>query len=190
MPQENNDRAPEGTEEREIKLRCEDLSRLRERLIEAEAERISASAKETNWVLDRKGDLQERGELLRVRAQGTEAHLTFKGPARFEDGTKIRTEREVGVDDHEEVIAILRALGYEINRRYEKFRETWRLGGVSVCLDHTPIGDFVEFEGSKAAQVARRFGFSPTEAERGNYLELYREYRQDHPEAPEDMVFP
>lgn len=190
MSEEGNGRAPEDTEERELKFRCDDLSGLRERLIEAEAERISASTKETNWILDRQGDLESRGEVLRVRAQGTDAHFTFKGPARFEEGAKIRTEREVGVDDHEGVIAILRALGFEVSRRYEKFRETWQLGGVSVCLDHTPIGDFVEFEGSKADQAAKRFRFLPAEAERGNYLELYEEYRQDHPEAPEDMVFP
>jgi predicted adenylyl cyclase CyaB len=125
-----------------------------------------------------------------VRAQGTEAFLTFKGPARFEEGSKIRSEREVGVDGHESVVAILGALGFDVSRRYEKFRETWRLGGVLVCLDHTPIGDFVEFEGSKADQVAKRFRFTPIEAERKNYLGLYEEYRQEHPEAPEDMVFP
>ena len=146
--------------------------------------------KETNWVLDRGGDLMGRGELLRVRSQGAHARLTFKGPARFEEGTKIRSEREVGVDDYESVIEILRALGFEVSRRYEKFRETWRLGGVLVCLDHTPIGDFVEFEGAMADQVAKRFRFLSAEAERANYLELYEAYRQDHPEAPEDMIFP
>ena len=177
-------------EERELKFRCEDLSSLRERLIEAEAERVSASIKEINWVLDRDGDLAGRGELLRVRSQGSDARLTFKGPARFEEGTKIRSEREVGVDDYEGILAIFRALGFEVSRRYEKFRETWRLGGVLVCLDHTPIGDFVEFEGSQADRVAKRFRFLPAEAERANYLGLYEAYRQEHPEAPEDMIFP
>lgn len=181
-------KAPE--EERELKFRCDDLSRLRERLIQAEAERVSASTRETNWVLDRDGELQRRGELLRVRAQGADARFTFKGPARYEEGTKIRSEREVGTDDPEGAIAILEALGFEVSRRYEKFRETWRLGGVLVCLDHTPIGDFVEFEGDMASQVAKRFRFSPADAEQANYLELYEAYRLDHPEAPEDMTFP
>ena len=177
-------------EERELKFRCDDLSALRERLVQAEAERISPSVKEINWVLDRAGELEREGRLLRVRSQPASATLTFKGPARFEEGTKIRAEREVGVDDLEGLLAILRALGYETRRRYEKFRETWRLGGVSVCLDHTPIGDFVEFEGAKADQVATRFRYSTAAAERGNYLELYEDYRRSHPDAPEDMVFP
>lgn len=185
----NSPSGPEP-EERELKFPCEDLSKLRERLVQAEAERVSPSAKEVNWVLDRRGELERAGHLLRVRAQPAGATFTFKGPARFEEGTKIRTEREVGVDDHEGVLAILRALGFEVCRSYEKFRETWRLGGVSVCLDHTPIGDFVEFEGAQADQVASRFRFSPKVAERRNYLELYEEYRRSHPDAPENMVFP
>ncbi len=180
----------EGAEERELKFRCEDMSELRERLLQAEAERVSASAKEVNFVLDRDAELERQGQLLRVRAQPGGATFTFKGPARFEEGTKIRAELEVEVDDHETVLAILRALGYEVRRRYEKFRETWRLGGVLVCLDHTPIGDFIEFEGSSADQVATRFRFAPANAERRNYLELYAEYRRGHPESPEDMVFP
>ena len=52
------------------------------------------------------------------------------------------------------------------------------------------MGDFVEFEGSKADRVAKRFRFLPAEAERANYLGLYEAYRQEHPEAPEDMIFP
>lgn len=180
----------QNAEERELKFRCEDLSRLRERLVEAEAERVSASIKETNWILDRDGALETRGEVLRVRSQGTEASFTFKGPARFEEGTKIRREREVGIDDTEGVMAILRSLGFEVSRRYEKYRETWRLGGVLVCLDHTPIGDFVEFEGAKAEQVAKRFRFDSAEAETANYMELYGAYRAENPEAPEDMIFP
>ncbi len=182
--------AAELPEERELKFRYQDLSALRERLIEAEAERISASTKETNWVLDREETLERRGELLRVRAQGSAALLTFKGPARFEGGTKIRVEREVSVDDPEETMVILRNIGFEVVRRYEKFRETWRLGGVTICLDHTPIGDFVEFEGWRAEEAAKRFGFLSAQAEVRNYLELYELYRRDHAEAPEDMVFP
>lgn len=180
----------EEPEERELKFHCHDLSALRERLVQAEAERVSPSAKEVNWVLDRAGELEREGQLLRVRSQPGGATVTFKGKARFEEGAKIRIERETGVDDHKEILAILRALGFEIRRRYEKFRETWRLGGVSVCLDHTPMGDFVEFEGAKADQVAKRFRFPPAEAERRNYLELYEDYRRGEPDAPEDMVFP
>ena len=183
---------PAEPEERELKFRCRessDLSGLRERLEASDAERLSASAKEVNWILDRAGELKHAGRVLRVRFDGAGNTLTFKGPARFEGGLKIRVEREVSVGDHEEALAILEAVGFEVSRRYEKFRETWRQGGVIICLDHTPIGDFVEFEGPGADRLAVRFGFEPAGAERSSYLELYDEHRLLHPEAPEDMVF-
>ena len=69
-------------------------------------------------------------------------------------------------------------------------REEWRIGGVTIALDHTPIGDFVEFEGESADRVARRCGFDPDTAERRNYLELYDAHRRENPGATVDMVFP
>ncbi|HKI87263.1 MAG TPA: hypothetical protein VKA53_11030, partial [Thermoanaerobaculia bacterium] len=66
----------------------------------------------------------------------------------------------------------------------------WRLGGVVVALDKTPIGDFVEFEGEGADKLARRCSLDPEIAERRSYLRLYEEYREQHPEAPDEMVFP
>jgi adenylate cyclase class IV len=97
--------------------------------------------------------------------------------------------RQTKVEDGDEVHSILAGLGYEVVKRYEKKREEWRLGGVTVALDHTPIGDFIEFEGSGAAAVARRCEFDLEQAEKRTYLELYEDYRKQHPDAPPDMVF-
>ena len=74
-------------------------------------------------------------------------------------------------------------------RRYQKIREEWRLGAETICLDHTPIGDFVEFEGEKAEAVAKRCGFDPATAVRKSYLMLYEDWIAEHPDAPRDMVF-
>lgn len=175
--------------ERELKFRCSDLNDLRDRLQESEAERISASALEDNLVFDREGELKGRGSLLRLRFDDNGARLTFKGPATFEDGVKIREERETGISDPEELRAVLEHLGFEIIQRYQKYREEWRLGGVIVCLDRTPIGDFVEFEGEAASRLAKRFGLETEEAERLSYLELYQAHRRDNPTAPKEMVF-
>ncbi len=74
-------------------------------------------------------------------------------------------------------------------RRYQKVREEWQLGGVTIALDHTPIGDFAEFEGERAEVVAKRCGFDPDKAERRSYLRLYEDYLKEHPDAPPEMVF-
>ena len=68
--------------------------------------------------------------------------------------TKLRRELEITVQDSESALALFTALGYDVVRRYQKIREEWRLGSETICLDHTPIGDFVEFEGNDAATAA------------------------------------
>ncbi len=179
-----------GPEERELKFPSSDLEAMRERLRELEAERLAAAGLEDNRIFDRDGELAGRQCLLRLRTDRLGSRLTYKGPARFEGRVKVRVELETAVEAPEALEALLQALGYQVERRYQKKREEWRLGGVTVALDHTPIGDFVEFEGDGAERVANRCGFETAAAERRNYLELYRAYREGHPEAPPDMIFP
>lgn len=175
--------------EREIKFPRVELEKLRERLIELEAERVGPGAFEDNWILDRENELLSTGRILRLRTDGGRARLTFKGPMSLEGNLKIREEREVGIENAEEAMELLKNLGYGVVRRYQKVREEWHLGGVTIALDHTPIGDFAEFEGDGAETVAKRCGFDPQKSERRSYLRLYEDYLKEHPDAPPEMVF-
>ena len=89
---------------------------------------------------------------------------------------------------------ILEHLGFSAAARYEKHRETWLLGGIEVVLDHTPMGDFVEIEGSRESldSTAASLDLDPEKAVRGSYLSLWSEYRKSHRgrDLPVDMVFP
>ncbi len=175
--------------ERELKFPCDDLDAVRSRLAELGAERESTSALEDNLVFDRDGELAAAGCLLRLRSDQRGARLTFKGPASFEGTTKLRQEIETEVGGVEPMHELLRGLGYRLAYRYQKMREEWRLGGVVVSLDHTPIGDYVEFEGGEAERVASRCRFDPARAEPRTYYRLYHDYRRQHPEAPREMLF-
>jgi predicted adenylyl cyclase CyaB len=177
------------SQEREIKFDGAQHEELRSRLLEMEAERAAPPTFEDNWILDRNDDLLNAGCVLRLRVDSRGAFLTFKGPAHFEGRTKVRTEHETRLDDAEAMRLLLEELGYRVVRRYQKMREEWHLGGVTVALDHTPIGDFAEFEGDGAETVARRCGFDIQKSERRTYLRLYEDYLAEHPEAPPDMVF-
>ena len=176
--------------ERELKFAGVELDTLRDRLIDMEAERQWASALEENWIFDRGGELLADDRYLRLRKDTRGAQLTFKGPTRFEGHLKVRVEHETTVGDVDEMRSILEALGYRLTRHYQKKREQWRLGGVTISLDHTPIGDFAEFEGEAAEPLAKRCGFDPATAERRTYLRLYEDHLAEHPDAPPDMVFP
>lgn len=175
--------------ERELKFAGVELDRLRDRLTDLEAERAGPGGLEDNWVFDRRGELAAEHCILRLRRDAKGAKITFKGAPRFEGRTKVRVEHETGVDDPGAMRALFESLGYQVVRRYQKMRETWRLGGVTIALDHTPIGDFAEFEGDGAEKVARRCDLDPAAAERRSYLRLYADHLETHPEAPPDMVF-
>lgn len=175
--------------EKEIKFPGVELDRLRDRLIELEAERVGPSAFEDNWILDRANELLSNGKILRLRIEGTRARLTLKGPMRLEGNLKVREEHEVQIENADAARSLLEGLGFSVVRRYQKMREEWQLGGVTIALDHTPIGDFAEFEGDRAEVVAKRCGFDPEKGERRSYLRLYEDYLKEHPDAPPEMVF-
>lgn len=175
--------------ERELKFADVDLNALRVRLLELSAEKQGPPTLEDNWIFDQNGALAGAGSLLRLRLDGRGCRLTYKGPATFDGSAKVRQEIETGVEDIDKARAIVEALGYQLVRRYQKWREDWLLGSIVISLDHTPIGDFAEFEGEGCETVARRSNLDPTKAERRNYLQLYEEYLKEHPEAPLDMIF-
>ena len=178
-------------EERELKFALEGdtLDGVRRRLEAQGGVALRPAARECNWVFDRRDELFGSGRLLRLRSDSQGSRVTFKGPPRFEDGLKIRDEIEVAVGHAEQMRDLLVRLGYRVVRRYEKVREEWRLGSTVVALDHTPIGDFVEFEGDDAAAAASGCGFDLAAAERRSYLRLYEDWRRDHPGHPPDMLF-
>jgi predicted adenylyl cyclase CyaB len=177
-------------QERELKFAAVELAELRDRLLELQAERVAPPAFEDNWIFDRgKGEMSSKGHVLRLRIDGQGAQLTLKGAVRWEDKTKIRDELQTRVEDAEQMRAILEHMGYGIRRRYQKMREEWRLGAVLICLDHTPIGDFAEFEGQGADKLAKRCGLPPEKAEPRTYLELYEDHVKANPGAPPDMLF-
>jgi adenylate cyclase class 2 len=178
--------------ETEMKIPFAGLDAVRQRLIVSGATRRLKCSLEENWVLDdSNGSLQRAGRLLRLRRCGDGALLTLKEAGQFEAGVKSRPEFETKVEDSEGILAVLRALGYAPVLRYQKRRETWSFGGVQVCLDETPMGEFVELEGDTSAlrPVAVRLGLDPGCAVAGTYLDLWRAFRATHPGAPEDMVF-
>jgi adenylate cyclase, class 2 len=178
-----------GSLEREIKFPGVELDKMRGRLAELEAERVGPAAFEDNWILDCEGELLSTGRILRLRTDGQRSRLTFKGPLRMEGNVKVREEREIEIESADEARALFENLGYTVVRRYQKMREEWQLGGVTIALDHTPIGDFAEFEGDGAETVAKRCGLDPEKGEKRSYLRLYEDYLKEHPGAPPEMVF-
>ena len=181
-----------SSEEIEVKLPCKDLAALREILGARGATLEAPLHDEINDLYDdAKRRLAEGGVALRLRRARGRTILTFKGPARFSGGIKMREERETVVEDAEQIEAILAGLGFSRRFRYEKRREEWRFESCTVALDETPIGRFVEVEGKPTAirRAVVALGLDFAEAIPYSYARLYEERRRDEPSLPEDMVF-
>lgn len=182
----------ERPEEIEVKLPCSDLDAVRETLRGAGADLSTPLHHEVNDLYDNEaGRLAAKGCTLRLRRAGAETILTFKGPARFANGVKIREEREVHVSNPVEMEAILTGAGFLRGFRYEKKREEWSFSGCAVALDETPIGRYVEVEGSPTAirEAVSRLGLDFSEAIPYSYARLYALRRKEDPALPPHMVF-
>jgi adenylate cyclase class 2 len=177
--------------ESELKIPVASLEPVRSRLSACGAEQIEARSRECNTLFDdSSGSLAGAGQVLRLRSFAGRWILTFKGAARYQGRIKQREELEVGIESGETLDTILRRIGLSPMIRYEKDREVWRLSMVEVALDHTPMGDFVELEGSteQLATVAEQIGLDPAAAVRGSYVSLWTRFRQQR-QLPFDMTF-
>ena len=142
------------------------------------------------------GELRQSDRLLRLRSTGGRCTVTFKGPPAA-GAHKSREEIEAEVSNGSAFSEILAALGYQPSFAYEKFRTTFEAPGQEgmVTLDETPIGDFLELEGSESwiDQTAIRLGFGPADYLTSSYAGLYEEYRRTLPSddrtVPRDMKF-
>ena len=146
---------------------------------------IHGALREVNVLLDTTDHrLTAAGRVLRLRRVGDRHLLTLKGPANYRGPIKEREELELEVGDVEVMAAVLEGIGLRRVIRYEKDRETWRLAAVTVTLDHTPMGDFVEIEGPRdeLREAAVAIGLDTEAAVRGSYVSLWQEYRRQHPE--------
>jgi adenylate cyclase, class 2 len=138
------------------------------------------------------GSLGARGVLLRLRHAGRRTLLTFKGLA-AEGKYKSRQEIETVIPDSEAFEAILGGLGFVTTFRYEKYRTEY--GGADnrgvVTLDETPIGVYLELEGTPGwiRRTARLLGFAEGHYITDSYGGLYSSFCRRKGIPLRDMVF-
>jgi len=148
---------------------------------------------EDNLVLDTAGlELGNSARLLRVREAGGRTVVTYKGrptPSRH----KSREELEVDASSAHGAVAIFERLGFRQVFRYQKYRTEYKQRARSgvATLDETPIGVYLELEGSPAwiDRTAARMGFVERDYITASYGRLYLEWCKRHRRKARDMVF-
>jgi len=162
--------------ETEVKIRVAEAGAARAALAALGATCVRPRCFEDNLLLDdAAGSLRGSGSLLRLRRTPEQAVLTFKGPCLPDESVKSREEIEASVADAVAIQAILERLGLRPVFRYQKYRETWVWKDVEIVVDETPIGTFLEIEGSKQGiqGAARALGHGPEELLTASYAGLF-----------------
>lgn len=141
-------------EELELKARVEDPDSLRKALLAAGAQLVYRGAM-LDRRFDRKGRLQRRDEVVRLRVyhpadrSGEWGVLGWKGPVGERNGYRHREEWESRVDDPRAVLVVLRRLGYKIVVRIDRAIEQYKLGEATLRIEWYPAMDvLLEVEGA------------------------------------------
>ena len=213
-------RKSDSHRETEVKLVVKDVAAMVEKLRSAGLKPLGR-ALEQNSVFDTDDeDLRHRGRLLRLRTEtpapasfapggAKRMVLTAKSPA----PERPKTKSEGPYKENIEREVILRApsrrggrkrtlldrgwpfalgcIGMRSKFRYEKYRTSFHARGVDVALDETPVGAFLELEGSPEAidRVAGELGFTARDYIRATYYELYAAERRRKGRAVRHMLF-
>ena len=182
----------------EAKFQVESHEPVREELRAAGATLVERGI-ETNEIFDQPdGSLRQRGFGLRIRSfhiEGGETRttLTVKGP-RLPGPLKKREEVEAQVDDAARAGRFLEMLGFVRVLRFEKRRESWKLGPCRIELDEPPhIGLFVEIEGPDEAAiraVQERLSLAGESHVQSSYVRMLAEYCDRHDIADRVLRLP
>ena len=179
--------------EREIKLRFDSVETARQLILSPTvgASPLRRRRLQQDSLLDSEDrSLYQSGSALRVRSEDGSSVLTFKGPV-HPGPMKVREEHETTVADGAKLLKILEGLGLRVWFRYEKHREEFKAPGVVIAIDETPIGVFVELEGSEADihHAAAALGKTPQDYITSSYRALFLAHCEAGGVGAGDMVF-
>ena len=177
--------------EREVKLRFDSVEEARRAVIAAGCTPRLGRRLQADALLDTDDEqLRRRRCVLRVRVENGKSRVTFKGPVQ-PSTMKVREEDETLVGDGEVLLKIFRELGLHVWFRYEKYREEFSHEDVIVAIDETPVGVFVEIEGSEHGieTAAAALGRSQADYIVDSYRSLFLQLATAFGLTTSDMVF-
>lgn len=179
-------------QEIEVKFLIADFAALKRKISSLELPCLMERVHELNLRYDQAdGRLLAQRQVLRLRKDHN-AILTFKGPGVMTDDVLLRKEIEFEVSDYEAAQRLLGALGYQVIMIYEKYRANYLIGQVTLSVDETPFGLFIELEGNSPAEVhqaAERLALDWDRRINQSYSALLRVYNQNAGTNFRDLTF-
>ena len=196
--------------ETEVKIRIADVKGIQKQLRKIGFRLRHPRSLEDNTLFDTPDrKLRKVRSILRLRHYGRRWLLTYKGTPAPDHFYKSRAEMETEIENPQAARSIFEALGLQPVFRYQKYRRYYALderksrGGNlreagmrkaatgEITLDETPIGNFLELEGSRQwiDRVSRQLGYSRQDYITASYGALYLEECRKKNIPPGDMVF-
>ena len=177
--------------EREVKLRFDSPEAARAAVLATGAVPLRPRRLQSDVLFDTdQRVLSARSQVLRVRIEEGGSYVTFKSPMAHPT-LKLREEIETGVADGDCLVNILVRAGFHIWFRYQKYREEFKLHDAIVAVDETPVGTFVEVEGSDWAigAVVQALGRGEADFIVDSYRALFVRHCHERGVPIGDMVF-
>ena len=143
-----------------------DKNEVRERFRQAGAELVRPEYLQKRIPFYLPKEKRSKNSWLRVRDERDKITLSLK----VIDGDKIEDQKELclEINNFEDAVELLKAIGCESKSYQETRRELWRLDGVEITIDEWPfLEPFVEVEGSSeeaVREVSEKLGFNYTDA--------------------------
>jgi len=177
--------------EREVKLRFASPDEARRAILTAGATPLRSRRLQEDALLDTEDEsLRQRRCVLRIRTEAGKSLLTFKGPV-LPGSMKVRDEHETVISDGEVLQHVLEELGLHVWFRYEKYREEYAAEDVTIAIDETPVGTFVEIEGGEEGilRMTLALGRTPSDFVLDSYRGLFVRHREEFGLTGQNMVF-
>ena len=139
---------------------------VRERLKNAGANLVRPEFLQKRMPFNLPKEKHSPNKFVRVRDEGDKITLSYKS---FE-GNKIEDQKEIClvVNDFDDAVELLKAIGCEPKSFQESKRELWKLDGVEIMIDTWPfLEPLVEVEGKseeEVKKVSEKLGFDYSKA--------------------------
>jgi predicted adenylyl cyclase CyaB len=162
----------------EVKIKIEDPKALRDKILGLGADVSLDRHLERNSLYDFDPPvLRPEHRALRLRTAGKRATLTYKGKRQKSRSFKVREEFETQVRNPKEMRKILKELGLRETFAYEKHRTVLRKNRLTICIDETEAGNFIELEGERheITRFARSLGFGRADFITLSYVKMIRD---------------
>jgi adenylate cyclase class 2 len=165
----------------EVKIRIDDPKAVRTKILALGAVLARDRHLEEDTFFDFEPPrLRGKHQALRVRACGRRGAPAVKSEPRRSRSFKIRTEFETQVRDPRALRKILKALGLREAFSYRKHRTVLRRSRLTITIDETPVGNYIELEGERheITKFARALGFRRADFITRSYVDMITEKRR------------